>query len=84
MLLVAYPDYGSTTEFEFKYWVDSYTPPPATIEELINRILNGNFKGADGTDALIVAIVSGSIALCLLLIIICCICKFCCHKKNKL
>jgi len=38
VLMVAYPNYGATTEFEFKYWVDSYIPPPATFDQLIDRI----------------------------------------------
>jgi hypothetical protein len=35
VLLVAYPSYGATTEFEFKYWVDSYKPAPLTFEEKV-------------------------------------------------
>jgi hypothetical protein len=32
MLLVAYPNYGTASEFEFKYWVGGYTEPPADFD----------------------------------------------------
>ena len=88
VLLVAYPNYGATTDFEFKYWVDSYTPPPATLDELVDRIKVQNWKGPDGTKALVITAVAGSLSVCFLLCflfcIFTCISRFCCHSdENK-
>jgi hypothetical protein len=92
VLLVAYPSYGATTEFEFKYWVDSYKPPPLTFEEkvkeIVARIKIQDWKGEEGTKALIIAAVSASLGFCFLCCFFICIytcCKRCCchHDENR-
>ena len=87
MLLVAYPNYGATTEFKFKYWIGAFSPPPATFEELIERIKNQNWKGDDGTKALIIAAVLASLGVCFGLMFLyflgSCIRKSCCNNNNE-
>ena len=38
VVIVAYPNEDATTDFEFKYWVDSYNSPPETFNEIVERI----------------------------------------------
>ena len=92
VLLVAYPDYGGTTEFEFKYWVDSYKPLPLTFEEkvkeIVARIKIQDWKGEEGTKALVIAAVSASLGFCFIFCFFICIytcCKRCCfhHDENR-
>jgi len=71
MLLIAYPNKGLETEFEFDYYV-------APVENLLDTLKNFNFEGEQGHKAL--AIVIGVAAAALLLV---CSCVICLARKQK-
>ena len=73
MLLVAYPDRDTETEFEFDYYV-------AQVEDnLLDTLKNFNFEGKQGQKALHVVI---GVAVFLALLLISCIA--CIIRKNKM
>ena len=88
VVIVAYPNEDATTDFEFKYWIDSYNSPPETLDELIDRIKVQNWKGVDGTKALVIAAVVASLGFCFLLCFLSCLtmcCKrFCCNSDENM